>query len=535
MLNIAIIDDRKTNRNILSKLTQSLSFRVSVTEYERPDAALEAAAHQAPDLVITDYKMPEMTGADFVARFRQLAHCSDVPVVVVTAYEDKAYRYSALEAGATDFLLTPLDRVEFRARLHNLMTLRRQQQIIRRRAVTLERRLKQDTHEKARALQDRERQLWLVINSVPALVSAVDDGGRCQFINNAQARLFGVRPEAAVGRPVEELFGPGYAERHRSLNAQVLASGETLTEQEETLCDQFGEEHVFLTTKAPVARANGEALSIVTVSVDITGRKRLDAELADARHAAEAANTAKTRFLANMSHDLRTPLNAIIGFAQMLVAEPFGPLGDARYLSYARDIEASGRYLHESVEQILDVSRVEVGEGVQLKEDRSDLVRVLVAVQDMLRLFAERNDVALALDVPDNPVWLWMDRVKLTRAITNFVSNAIKFTEREGRVDIAVRTRETGEVEVAIRDTGIGMSEQDLTQARAPFGRVGNPLASRHDGVGLGLPLALEFVKQHGGDTRIDSAPGAGTTVTVVLPAGRRMSDDPPVPGRLEG
>ena len=145
MLNVVVLDDRKTNRSILIKLAQSLDDKVEVEGFAAPDRLLAAAAQVVPDLVITDYSMPDMSGAEFVRRFRRLPACGDVPVMVVTAYDQRDYRYDALRAGATDFLLTPLDRVEFCSRARNLLTLRRQQRIIRQRARNLEQRLRERT------------------------------------------------------------------------------------------------------------------------------------------------------------------------------------------------------------------------------------------------------------------------------------------------------------------------------------------------------------------------------------------------------
>ena len=135
---IVIIDDRITNRRILSELATTIESEVQVESFDDPQAALDWVEENTPDLVITDYKMPHMDGAEFVRRFRHLPFCFDVPVMVITIYEDKEFRYKALEAGATDFLLSPVDHHEFRARSRNLLALRTQQQIIKNRAYSLE-------------------------------------------------------------------------------------------------------------------------------------------------------------------------------------------------------------------------------------------------------------------------------------------------------------------------------------------------------------------------------------------------------------
>src|SRR5499427_6665598 len=180
---IAVIDDRVTNRSILTKLATSLGEDVTVRAFGDPKAALEWAADHCPDLVITDYKMPKLDGAEFVRHFRKLPLCFDVPVVVVTVYEDRDFRYRALEAGATDFLLSPVDHHEFRTRVRNLLTLRRQQLLLKQRAVSLEERMVEEERRHQDELRHSHELLLRVIDAVPMRVSATDAGGRYVFAN----------------------------------------------------------------------------------------------------------------------------------------------------------------------------------------------------------------------------------------------------------------------------------------------------------------------------------------------------------------
>lgn len=138
MATIAILDDRITNRSIWAQLAKSVDPNASVETFPDPQAALTWLTKYTPDLVITDFKMPGMDGAEFIRQFRRIEGCEDVPVIVVTIYEDQGYRYEALDAGATDFLLSPVDHYEFKVRVRNLLTLSRQQQQLKERAETLQ-------------------------------------------------------------------------------------------------------------------------------------------------------------------------------------------------------------------------------------------------------------------------------------------------------------------------------------------------------------------------------------------------------------
>jgi signal transduction histidine kinase len=247
-----------------------------------------------------------------------------------------------------------------------------------------------------------------------------------------------------------------------------------------------------------------------------------------AKEEAETASRSKSDFLANMSHELRTPLNAIIGFTEILSAEIFGPLGNARYLSYVGDIRASGRHLLELVNDVLDISKVECGQ-LDLVEETVDIAAVVDLCLRLVRERAESAGVTLdsALVSPLPP--LRADGRRLKQVVLNLLSNAVKFTPPGGRVGLRVAANEQG-VRLVVEDTGIGIAPADLATALRPFGQIDSRLARRYSGTGLGLPLAKAIVELHGGDLQIDSAIGRGTKVTVILPA-KRLGQGSAAPG----
>jgi PAS domain S-box-containing protein len=253
MPNVLVIDDRVTNRNILTRLAASVEEGVRVKAFASPQAALDSALGELPDLVITDYKMPGMDGADFIRAFRALPGAGDVPVVVVTVYEDRSYCYQALEAGATDFLLSPVDHVEFRARARNLLTLRKQQKLLEQRAFELRRELVSSSEQHEAALRASELRLRRLIDTVPATISAVDRSGRVTLINSAHRQVYGIDPASAIGRTLEQVYGEEHATRQLVLNAKVFETGETLPSfEQEVTCPISAKEHVLLTTKSPL-------------------------------------------------------------------------------------------------------------------------------------------------------------------------------------------------------------------------------------------------------------------------------------------
>jgi diguanylate cyclase (GGDEF)-like protein/PAS domain S-box-containing protein len=280
MPNVVVVDDRVTNRNILARLAASVEEGVRVKAFAGPQAALDSVLTTIPDLVITDYKMPGMDGADFIRAFRGLPGAGDVPVVVVTVYEDRSYCYQALEAGATDFLLSPVDHVEFRARARNLLTLRKQQKLLEQRAHELRRELVSSSEQHEAALRASELRLRRLIDTVPATISAVDRNGRLTLINSAHKQLYGIDPATAIGRTLEEVYGEEHATRQLVLNAKVFETGETLPSfEQEVAGSRADQERILLTTKSPLLDDAGRVADVVTVSLDITELKQAEAQI----------------------------------------------------------------------------------------------------------------------------------------------------------------------------------------------------------------------------------------------------------------
>ena len=285
---VVIVDDRATNRAIFSQLAASVGPGVRVRAFGDPAEALAWPGTAKADLVVTDYRMPGMDGDAFVARLRALPDGGEVPVVVVTAYADRSLRLKALEAGATDFLHSPVDPHEFRTRARNLLTMSHQRRLLRGRAAELAAELEQSEASRRRIVRESRERLAQVIDTVPAMISAVDRDGHCVFAN-AQRAAHGAQDHgadrgAAWSPPASD--GDGAARRRgRALDERVFATGQAPPPYEEEVRGAGGERRVLLTIKAPLRDGDGAVTSVLTTSLDITDRKRAEERLAHlARH-----------------------------------------------------------------------------------------------------------------------------------------------------------------------------------------------------------------------------------------------------------
>jgi signal transduction histidine kinase len=237
-----------------------------------------------------------------------------------------------------------------------------------------------------------------------------------------------------------------------------------------------------------------------------------------AKEAAEAENRAKSNFLANMSHELRTPLNAIIGFSDIIRRQMFGSVLE-RYRGYATIISESGSHLLGLINEMLDMAKLEAGR-LELHEEQVDVAGTIDDCTRLIAPLADSSEVQMITDLADDLPQILADPRRIRQILLNLLSNAVKFTPRAGRVHVSA-FRQDGGLAIIIRDSGIGISPEDIPRALERFGQIDSTFSREHEGTGLGLPLAKRLSELHGGHLTIESKAGSGTAVTVLLPAER--------------
>ncbi|KAA0574141.1 PAS domain-containing protein [Azospirillum sp. B21] len=371
------------------------------------------------------------------------------------------------------------------------------------------------------ALRASERRSQALFDSSFQIMGLLSPDGRVLALNRPACALAGLPTEALIGRRAWEFRGWArtgeLADAFRESIGKA-ASGRLVRYETDVIAD--GVTRVMDVTIKPVFDDRGAVALLVIEARDITERVEAAERLAAALDQAEAANRAKSAFLATMSHELRTPLNAIIGFSDIMLHELFGPLGSPRYHDYARHVQNSGRHLLDLINDVLDMSKLEAGrytldESWLEPADAIDTCRALAAVP------ADAGGVTLESDCAPGLPRLLADERALRQVLLNLLSNAVKFTPRGGRVTVTAGLEPEGGLAIAVRDTGIGIPADALARILEPFQQADSSIPGRFGGTGLGLSICRDLMALHGGSLSIDSEPGCGTVVTVRFPADR--------------
>jgi two-component system cell cycle sensor histidine kinase PleC len=248
----------------------------------------------------------------------------------------------------------------------------------------------------------------------------------------------------------------------------------------------------------------------------------------EARRRAEAANIAKSRFLAQMSHELRTPLNAILGFSEVMKNEVFGAHAVPTYKDYSGDIHSSGVHLLGLINEILDLSRIEAGR-YELNEESISFAHVVEDCHHLLKLRANNRGITIHDLYEPNLPRLWADERAVRQICLNLLSNAIKFTPQGGEIWLKVGWTASGGQYMSVKDTGSGIPEEEMPIVLASFGQGSNSIKSAEQGAGLGLPIVKNLVDLHGGTFTLKSKLRIGTEVIITFPPERVVSGLAPV------
>jgi len=382
-------------------------------------------------------------------------------------------------------------------------------------------------HEVQTALALSEEQVAemdAVLETATDGVLILDENGAIVKVNRSAEALFNASRDEMNGAPLINYLAP---ESHRDALdyldglarngvASVLNDGREVIGQ----VGSGGLIPLFMTIGRVGHGADGPRFC--TVLRDITQWKKAEEELTDAKRQAESASSKKSDFLAKISHEIRTPLNAIIGFSEVMMEERFGPVGNDRYKGYLRDIHNSGSHIMSLINDLLDLSKIEAGKLDLTFEAvcANDIIRECVA---LMQPQANRERVIIRASLPTSVPKVVADGRSVRQIVLNLLSNAIKFNQPGGQVIVSTALEDSGEVILRVRDTGLGMSNQDLAAAMEPFRQLHT---ARHGGgTGLGLPLTKALVEANRASFRIDSELNHGTLIEITFPPQRVLAE----------
>ena len=360
------------------------------------------------------------------------------------------------------------------------------------------------------------------METVPDRIYFKDPAGRITQANTAHARLVGLNEAAAeAGKTDFDFFPAEDARRKYQQEQEIIRTGQPLLNVEEHDARPDGREAWSLTTKMPLRNERGEIIGTFGISRDITALKQTEAALRQAKNAAEAANRAKTEFLANMNHELRTPLNVILGLTQAMARNALIPAEERENLEI---IYRSGEHLLALINSVLDLSKIEAGRMV-LQTNNVDLFRLLAELEEMFALKAAQKRLALRFErAAEVPRCVCVDDIKLRQILLNLLNNAVKFTE-EGGVTLKISLIENSQLSIdncqlhfEISDTGPGIAAEEMETLFEAF-RQTQTGRNAQEGTGLGLTISRKFAQLMGGDIVAHSVVGRGSTFALTIPA----------------
>jgi PAS domain S-box-containing protein len=372
------------------------------------------------------------------------------------------------------------------------------------------------------ARESRISELVAMLDTATDGVVTIDERGRVLSLNKTAEALFGYDQREVTGELFTLLFA---AESHapaldylEGLKGGGVAS--VMNDGREVVgrVRQGGKIPLFMTMGQITEGAERRFCAVLR---DITAWKKTEGELVEARKAAEKASAQKSDVLAKISHEIRTPLNAIIGFAEVMAEERFGPIGNDRYKEYLRDIHQSGGYVISLVNDLLDLAKIEAGK-LDLDFVSVNLNEIALSTVALLQPEAQRGRVVLRSGLSPKLPPVVADQRSIRQIVINLLSNAVKFTDAGGQVIVSTALGDQGEAILRVRDTGIGMDDNELALALEPFRQV--PTTRRKGGTGLGLPLTKALVEANRAAMSITSVKKEGTLVEITFPPQRVLA-----------
>ena len=359
------------------------------------------------------------------------------------------------------------------------------------------------------------------MDNIPDVIYFKNKKGELVLVNQAHAKGLDMKPEDVVGKTDFDFFPKNRAERMAKDDLYVIKTGKPMIDKVERATRPDGVDNYVSTTKIPMRDEKGNIVGLAGITRDITKRMQLEhlekekARVEKKLEMLEALNKVKSDFISTVSHELRTPLAIIKQLITLIFEEIAGSIND-KQKEMIKKVENNIERLKKLMEDLLDISRIERNK-LELRYSLINLNDLLKDSSEFYQILAEEKGIELNYDLPKKDINLFVDADRINQVISNLINNAIKFTEEGGKISIEIRVLET-KIRVGVIDTGIGIAKSDLPQLFNRFVQVSNVNDAGKRGVGLGLSIAKELVKKHGGEVWAESKLGIGSKFYFTLP-----------------
>jgi PAS domain S-box-containing protein len=523
---VLVVDDEPDLLDINSTILRSAGYEV--LEASTGNDCLRIATEEHPDLILLDVNLPDISGIDVCRQIKADPELIGTYVILISGMKASSEnQVEGLEEGADGYIVRPISKREFLARVHAMMRIKDSETALRESNEKLERQLHQNN---------------LILESVGEGIYGMDMNGDTIFVNPPLLKMTGYKSEELIGKKLHFILhhsrhdGTPYPEEDCPIYA-TLKDGALRNASDEIFWRKDGTNFPVEYTSAPI-REGDKTTGVVVVLRDITRRKQTEEALLKTKEAAEVAYRTKTEFIANISHEIRTPLNAIIGFSEVLQDELFGKLNEKQH-EHVKEIIDSGKRLLALILDILDFSEAESG-SIKLKISIFRLKDILNSSVTVLKEDAMKRNINLSLKIePDADIEIEADPRKLRQIMFNLLGNAVKFTPDGGSVSVQAclvnseqylvnskklftddysLTTNRDFVEISVEDTGIGIKTEDMDKLFGEFSQIESPYTKKYKGTGLGLALTKRLVELHGGRIWVESEFGKGSRFTFVIP-----------------
>jgi PAS domain S-box-containing protein len=514
-LRLLIVEDSDDDALLTIRELKRAGYEVTFERVQTAETMSAALQADTWDLVIADYSMPQFTGMAALELLK--ATGLDIPFFIISGSIGEDLAVEVMKLGANDYLMKGnvkrlIPSVERELRDAEVRRQRRQAE---------------------EALHDSEARKAAIFDSALDSIISIDHQGRIIEFNPQAEKTFGYTRDEVVGQNLDELIiPPSLRARHREALARYVATGKgTVVGRRIEISGMRSDGSEFPVELSLTSIPSKTQPMFTAYLRDLTEQKRQEELLQRGRELEEQslriqeANRLKSEFLANMSHELRTPLNAVIGFAEVLIDGKAGALNQDQR-EYLNDILTSGQHLLQLINDVLDLAKIEAGR-MELYPEAFSIKTVADEVCTIMRQIAAKRYITIALEAPPAEDTVNLDLRKFKQVLYNLLSNAVKFSHEEGVVKLRIAFAAEEQLEIQVKDSGIGIKADDLPRIFREFEQLESGASRRFPGTGLGLALSKKIVELHNGTISVQSEFGQGSTFNITMPRSVSLSARP--------